>query len=270
MVQQLTMFGRIVWGHPGKPRPKMNNNVKPPVPVIKDGQPVQQWSFGLAVEKAAHMQARGASQQEIAAQSFEYSVWPFFEAEAKTGFPNGVPPDFSWKFKDGDGIDKQGKPYADREGHKGHYIIAISTEAFAPNLFRQDGRGGYIALKPEELKTGDFVSVAVNLRLNIPTDRTHKPGLFVNPNGICFAFHGSEIVSGPDAQTMFGGQPQYAMPPGASTAPMMPQGGAAMPGTGMPPGAGQMPGTGMPPMQQPQGGYGQPQPGLMPGMMPPR
>lgn len=261
MPQQLTVFGRIVWGHPGVAKAKKDDNKQP---VLKDGQPVMQWSFGLAVEKATTMQARGCTQEQIAAQSFEYAVWPFFDAEAKTGFPNGVPGDFSWKWRDGDSMDRQGKPYSAREGYAGHYVIAISTEAFAPPLYRQVGNT-YQVIDPKELKTGDYVSASLTLKLNIPQNRNHKPGIYVNPNGVCFAGYGTAIISGPDAETMFGQQSQFALPPGASTQPMAPAGAPMMPGQAPMAGAPMMPGQGMPqqaPMQSGMPGQG------MPGQMP--
>ncbi|NUM72791.1 hypothetical protein HUU40_00375, partial [candidate division KSB1 bacterium] len=184
------------------------------------------------------------------ANSFEQAVWPYLDMEAKTGYPQGVPPVFSWKWKDGDSIDREGKPYANREGYAGHYVMTISSEAFAPPLYRFDGQQ-YHQMTADEIKCGDYVAVSINTKLNVPTDRTHTPGLYINPVGVCFVGYGAAIVNGPDAQTMFGGQ-QFALPPGASA---MPVASAGMPG---------MPG------QQPMpGGYApQPQAGQMPGQQP--
>ena len=132
MPQTFTAFGRIVWGHPGKPRtPKDDNTGQPKTK--QDGTPVQQWAFGLAVEKAATMQARGVT--DLSA-SFEHGVWPYFDAEAKTGFPNGVPPDFSWKWRDGDGMDRSGKPYSSREGYGGRNVIPVCTVVFPPAVVK--------------------------------------------------------------------------------------------------------------------------------------
>jgi len=64
MGTQFTAFGRIVWGHPGKMIQKKDNKKQP---VFKDGQPVMQIAFGLAIPKLATIQAQGGNP----AHSFE-------------------------------------------------------------------------------------------------------------------------------------------------------------------------------------------------------
>ena len=71
-----TCLGRIVWGHPLKPQNKTKDDQ---VVLGQDGQPVKQWSFGVAFPKA----------------DFLASVWPHLAAEAAKGFPNGAPPTFT-------------------------------------------------------------------------------------------------------------------------------------------------------------------------------
>lgn len=110
--------GRIVWGHPAKSKPKTQKNPQTGgnEVVIKDGQPVQQWSFGVAFPK----------------DHFQSVIWPAMAQEAATGYPNGVPRNFSWKYVDGDSVDNRGQPYSLREGYAGCIVLAISTEAYAP------------------------------------------------------------------------------------------------------------------------------------------
>jgi len=211
---QANCVGRIVWGHPGKEVAKTDQKTRQPI--LRDGKPVTQWAYGVAYPKA----------------DFMANIWPAMAQEAGSGFPNGVPQGFAWKMVDGDGVDKDGKPYSQREGYAGCYVLSIVTEAFAPPIFRQEG-AGYVQMKPEEIKTGDYVANSLKIVLNMAKERTHSSSLYINPQGVLFIGYGAPIVNGPSAQDMFGGR-QFALPPGASPTPMMPAGAAGMPGTGAP------------------------------------
>lgn len=205
--------GRIVWGHPGKAQIKKDARTKAPK-LDKEGKQVQQWVFGLAIPK----------------QNFFAQCLPFMQQEAATAFPHGVPQNFSWKYKDGDGIDGAGKRYGDREGYAGHCVLTISTEAFAPQLFKFEN-GVYRQLAPEEMKCGDYVAVKINCKFN-GAQSPNTPGLYINPNGIVHIGYGPEIVSsGQDPEEMFAGY-QFTLPAGASATPLMPT--APMPGAMMP------------------------------------
>ncbi|RUW55629.1 hypothetical protein EOA32_01010 [Mesorhizobium sp. M1A.F.Ca.ET.072.01.1.1] len=275
-VEFKTPVGRIVWGNPGKASQKKDQKGNT---VLKDGKPVEQWSFGLAIPRA----------------DFEAHVWPYMAQEAATGYGQGIPPQFSWKYKDGDnGVDRNGKPYNQREGYAGHYVLTITTEAFAPPIFKLQPNGTYAQLTGDQIKCGDYVACALSLKVNVPTDRTHTPGLYVNPVAIDHVGYGQPIINGPDAQTLFGGQ-QYQLPPGASATPVAAAGAPGMPGTMQPgqmpqpgampmPAGSPMPGPAAAPQMQPgmvpQPGYPQPQPmpapapdftrnaGMQPGQMP--
>ena len=222
-----TPVGRIVWGHPLKPQIKKDLNTNQPV--IRDGQKVQQWAFGVAIPKDKFGE-----------------LYNLMKQEALTAYPSGEPSNFSWKFKDGDGTGRDGKPYSEREGYAGHYVLTISTEAFQPPCYKYEGNT-YRQLEEHEIKTGDYVVVNLDMKANVPTNRTHTPGLYINPNAIELVGYGTEIKGsgGVDPNAAFGGH-QHQLPPEASATPI----GGAPAGVGMP-GTGAAP-QGMPPAA-PQG-----------------
>lgn len=238
----LTPVGRLVWGNPARSSIKKDQKTKQPV--LRDGKPVEQWVFGVAFPKA----------------EFNQQIAPYMQQEASGVYPHGVPAGFSWKFKDGDGVDRQGKPYRDREGYAGCFVLTVSTEAFAPPIYRNEG-GKYRQIDAKEIKTGDYIVMKLNIKANAPTNPSHTPGLYVNPVGIELVGYGAEIVSQTaDPDEMFGGR-TYQLPPGAHVAPIAPQTGVMPPyGAPMPPAQP----AAMPyaPPQQPQ--YAPAQPAAMP------
>lgn len=238
MAQQGTEFnssaGRIVWGHPMKltQRKDVYDN-----PIFNDdGTPAMGIAFGLAIPKP----------------EFMANEWPQMQAEAAKGFPNGVPQNFSWKIKDGDtDRDSKGNLLSNKEGYAGCYILTIaSNTGFPPSVYRWNGRA-YDQLTENDVKAGDFVSVAINAQVNVPQKSTHTPSLYINPQAIEFIGYGTPLaVGGVDPMQAFGGR-QHQLPPGASATPV----------SGAPAGV-QMPGTGG---GAPMGGG---MPGQMPGNMP--
>ena len=251
-----TPVGRIVWGNPAKSTKKTDQKTNQPI--YRDGKEVEQWVFGVAFPKA----------------EFEQKIWPYMYQEALSVYPNGTPSNFSWKYKDGDGVDNKGKRYAEREGYAGHYVLTVSTEAFAPPIYKFEN-GAYRQLNPEEIKTGDYVMLALILRANAPTNPTHTPGLYINPVAINHVGYGQEIVtSGVNPEDVFGKQP-VQLPPGASATPVAPVTGVAMPGTipqpapqGLMPQAAALPVPAHDYVQN--AGQARPMPTGMPGTMPPR
>lgn len=199
-VEFSTPVGRLVWGNPTRPTVKKDQQTKQPI--IRNGKEVEQWVFGVAFSKA----------------EFEQSVLPYLQQEAASAFPNGTPANFSWKFKDGDGVDPKGVSYAQREGHAGCYILTVSTESFAPPVFKFDN-GSYRQITPEEIRTGDYVQLSLTVKFNGATG-THTPGLYINPVGVNHVGYGEEITSvSADPTTLFGTQPAQ-LPPGASATPV--------------------------------------------------
>ena len=249
-IEITTPVGRIVWGHPGKSRAVMDQKTRLPR-TKQDGTPRTAWTFGVAFSK----------------QNFQNVIWPALAQEAQSLYQGGlVPQKFAWKYLDGDGIDGDGKPYSEREGYAGCYILSISTELQAPGLFKFNG-SKYDQLPAEAIKCGDFVAVGLNIKGNVPQDRTETPSLYINPTAVELVGYGTEIVSQgtADPNAVFGGR-QHQLPPGASATPIGGGGSVGMPGMGQQP----MAQPGMPQPMQPQ--YApQAQPGMMqPGMMPGR
>lgn len=209
-VEFVTSVGRIVWGNPARATTKKDQKTNQPI--MRDGQPVQQWVFGVAFPKA----------------EFQQYVLPYLQQAVGAVFPHGVPPQFSWKIKDGDGVDRKGKPYREREGYAGHYVLTVSTEAFAPPIYKNEG-GRYRQMNENEIKTGDYCVVKLNVKANAPTNPQHTPGLYINPVGIEHVGYGQEIIaSSADPDEMFGGR-TYALPPGASAVPQAPVSTVAAP-----------------------------------------
>ena len=205
-------IGRIVSGHPSKPEFKENFQTKQPV--LKNGVKVEEWRCKLAIPKDV----------------FNTQVWPQLHAEAATLYPSGVGRDFSWKFVDGDSPEcpKGSKiPYNVREGYPGHYVLTISTEAFAPPIFKFEN-GAYRQITADEIKCGDYVKLNVNIKAHNNNDG----GLYLNPNGFELVAYGKEIVfASADPTSLFGvGGQQYQLPAGASLTPVSSApAGAAMP-----------------------------------------
>lgn len=239
-----TGVGRIVWGTPHERQPVIDDKTKVQAIHAQTGQPIFEYAFGLAIPKADFG-----------------PIWTVMMQEAAK-VCNGQVPDFNtggfaYKVVDGDSmapaVPARGipsKPYSDREGYAGCYVLAIKSRLDNPppvfdwinNQWTQvdpnNLRGG------NKLKTGDFVQVG----LGIDGHAGQSPGLYLNPNGIQFVGFGTLIMRGPDANAMFGSSGPAALPAGASAAPVgaAPAGAAppAMPGAlpNAAPGAAPMPG----------------------------
>lgn len=200
-VEFVTSVGRIVWGNPARSMIKKDQNTKQPI--MRDGKQVEQWACGIAFPKA----------------EFQQYIMPYLQQAASEVFPHGVPANFSWKIKDGDGVDSKGRPYNEREGYAGHYVLAMSTEAFSPPVYKNEN-GVYRQLSANEIKTGDYVVVKLNVVGNQPKHANYTPGIYVNPMAFDHVGYGKEIVtSSIDPEEAFGGR-TYQLPPGASNTPL--------------------------------------------------
>lgn len=209
--------GRIVWGHPTKPRPATDDNNNPKLGA--DGQQLMETSFGLAIPRA----------------EFEQHVWPLMAAEAAKGYPQGAPSHFAWKMTQEHEIQKKtNRPYSEKEGYAGHVVLAVSTTLEPPGAFKWDG-ARWQQMQPDEIKCGDWVQCEINFKVNVPSKSTHTPSMYVNPRAIAFVGYGEPIQSGfqADPNAAFGNGPP-PLPPGASATPVAGGPGVGMPGGGMP------------------------------------
>ena len=247
-----TATGRVVWGTPFERQAVIDDKTKVQAIDPKTGQPVWEYAFGLAIPKADFPPIWAAMTTE-AAKVYNGQV-PAYDPNARDSF--------AYKFVDGDSMAPANiargipaKPYSEREGYAGCFVLAIKSRLpNPPPLFVWSG-SGWGQADPNNLqggnkfKTGDFVQVG----LNIDGHAGQSPGLYLNPNGIQFVGFGELIMRGPDANAMFGAGPA-ALPAGASAAPVAPGGAPMVPG-GMPGNSPGMPGNGQTP----------PAPGAVPG-----
>ncbi len=165
------------------------------------GEPMMEYGFGLAVPKT-----------ELAKPG---SIWEAIHAEAQSLYPGGhIPPSFAMKYKDGDGIDDKGVPFAQREGYAGHLVFACTTSL--PIKWFRFENGNNIMVN-DGIKAGDYVNVQLSIKAH-PAIAAGKAGLYLNPNAVQFLGYGKEIVNAPSGDQIFG----TSMPP-------VPQGASSIP-----------------------------------------
>lgn len=207
-----TPVGRIVQGDPYKRTvpPRQGNQ---PQKMGADGQPASSYFLALAIPKGdPNWPAYKAKLDAEARVS-----WPqFFDAAG-----NMVNPHFANKITDGDGIDKNGKPNAGKEGFAGHWVVKFASSLpQAPRSLAWDpAMGAWV--ETTTIKCGDYVSINHDCLTN---GSTQSPGMYMNPRQIAFEREGQLIVpidSGPTANEAFGarGGATIPPPPGAITPP---------------------------------------------------
>lgn len=230
--------GRLVRGHPMIKTQKTDPKSKQKI--FKDGQPVMSYSFAVAYPKQTFYQSQ---------------MWAVMNQTAISMFPQGVPQNFAWKIRDGDGVDQFGKRYDTREGYGGHIIVNYDTQ-FQINAYRQNPSGAWDQITEHDFKTGDWIAVSVNVDGNKPAvGSLLTPSLYLNPQGILHIGNGPAIINAPSADQMFAGH-QYQLPPGATAPGGPPQMPAGMPNApGMAPGYPQGGPSAQQPYQPPQQGY---------------
>ena len=195
--------GRIVWTLGSdifQGKVKTDDRTKQVIIDQKTGQPVVEYGFGLAIPKI---------DPRTGQNSAEYvKVWQALNAEALSIFPTGhIPQGFSMKYKDGDGVDHNGVPFSNREGHAGHIILACVTR-IPIKYFRFEG--GNNILVNNGFKCGDYVNVQLNIKAH-PALGQSKAGLYVNPSAVQFIAAGKEIINTPSGDQLFGTQsPVYS------------------------------------------------------------
>ena len=209
--------GRIVWtsGDLFKGKPKIDQNTKQPR-VGRNGEPLTEYGFGLAVPKSA-LAMTGKDQPG--------EIWAAIHEEAFTLYPSRqLPPSFAMKYKDGDGIDDKGQPFANREGYAGHLVFACTT-SIPIKFFRHEN--GQNIIVNEGIKCGDYVQVQLQIKAH-PAEGTAKAGLYLNPNAVLFLGYGTPIINAPSGDQIFG-TAAPTLPPGASATPIAPSNNLLVP-----------------------------------------
>lgn len=146
----------------------------------------------------------------------------FLADEAKLAWPqyhdaagNCTNPTFASKIIDGDSRDEKGKPWADREGFAGHYVVRYAS-TFAPKVMEWDpALGGWKETEKGKIKLGDYIQVSGSTQSN---NSAQSPGMHVNPSIIGFVREGERIVLGITADQALGAGPGGAGPGGAPAA----------------------------------------------------
>lgn len=257
--------GRIVWTSGDLFKGKVKTEFGTQIPKKNAlNETMMEYGFGLAIPKSVLGQPQPGQTEDI---------WMAIHAEARMLFPSGqIPPAFAMKYKDGDGIDDQGRAFNLREGHAGHLIFACTTSL--PIKYFKWENGANVMIN-EGIKCGDYVNVQLNIKAHAAIG-AGKAGLYMNPNAVQFLGYGKEIINTPSGDQIFGaGMPP--LPAGASVTPVAPHPGMLVPsappagGPPMPPGMPMAAPTGPPPphygvvppaFQPPPGG--QPMPGPAP------
>lgn len=205
--------GRLVFvvGDLFKGRQKVDQNTRQPM-VDQQGQPIMEYGFGLAVPKSVLSQSGVGQPGEI---------WAAMHEEAYQIYPSRqLPPDFAWKYKDGDGVDHNGSSFATREGYSQNLVFALTTR-LPIKYFKHEGAG--LVMVNEGIKCGDFVQVQVQVKAHGKMGQG-KPGLYLNPMAVLFLGYGKEIVNTPSGEQIFGNAAP-PLPPGASATPLSPHPG---------------------------------------------
>lgn len=212
-----TPVGRLVQGDCFVPQTKdQQGNPR----VVKSGpnigQPNPQFFIAVAFPK---MDPANPTATNAEFNAFYAILDRIARAEWPALFPTpGAPcvnPLFTFKVKDGDGTDRNGKSNAGKEGFAGHWIVSFAS-SYAPKVVRPTSPGVWETVTdPATIKRGYFVRVAGSATGN---DSPQTPGIYCNLDMIELVAYGPEIVSGPDAATAFAAP--AALPPGASAAPL--------------------------------------------------
>ena len=204
----LTPVGRLVWGHPGIARDKVNE---------KTGETTKEFAGGLAIPKAGEQHWNQTPWGQL--------IWNAGQA----GYgAQAQSPTFSWKITDGDSTipNKNGNAPADQEGYKGHWIVAFSSR-IAPRLVNANGSA---TIAPEAMKTGDWVQIygSVADNRNSAGQPAQSPGVYLNLEIVALTRPGEEIqarVAVDPRQVGFGN----ASIPAAALAAPAPAGGGLLP-----------------------------------------
>lgn len=164
-------------------------------------------------------------------QYFIEKIWPTLVQEAALVYPNAVNihPDnyeedrfFSWKIINGDSPyppakKPESKPYNQRTGFAGHYIIKCTKYGFCPDT-SAFVNGRWQKLDESQIKIGDYFDVV----LKIEAHKGQSPGLYISAEGYQLVEIGEAIASessgdpsklfGQNGKTLQGVLPQVGAP----------------------------------------------------------
>lgn len=213
MPQEIVIAGRIVQGQV-KLKPKVDDQNRPVMDKSTPPKQVVECYIGLAVPKnSADWNTAWAA---MYAEARGYAPWAnLFDANGQM-----VLRDFAWKYIDGDGVDAQGKPYSQREGFAGHYVLKLATR-YLPKCYPAGQYGAaYEMAEPDKfIKCGDYVRAIIQVAPNeVQPGGQAKAGLYLSPSKLEHIGKGKEIESGGgmSAEEGFGKAGPAALPPGAT------------------------------------------------------
>lgn len=207
----ISPVGRFVQGDVFSPN---NTNMQGGPLVDKSGNPKVEYFVRLAIPKGPEW------------DKFWGEVYQAGAADMPQHINN---PTFSWKIIDGDtAVDTKGKPYREREGWAGCWVIKASS-GYAPQVVDQNANN---INDPNMVKRGYYARIGVTVQGN---KENLKPGVYINLQFFQFIAYGEELRGGMDVAAALQGHAVGALPPGASTTPVA--GAAPVPSTGGAPAA---------------------------------
>lgn len=194
-VQFKTPVGRIVQGHPLE---KQDKNMQGQPLLTQSGQPTQRFFVALAFQKTdtSFGQLFGLMQQVAQASFPGMAILPPSDPRCR----------FSWKIADGDGMDDNNKPNANKPGFAGCWVVKFQS-SFPPKCYYAGKyRPEDMITDPKFIRRGWYARVAGTIEGN---GQVNKPGLYMNLSlfELCAGTEADEIVSGPDAAAVFADAP---------------------------------------------------------------
>lgn len=191
-VEFLTPVGRVVQGHP---LDKQDKNMQGQPLMTQSGQPTQRFFVALAFQKtdASFGQLFGLMQQVAQASFPGMTLLPPSDPRCR----------FSWKIADGDGMDDNGKPNANKPGFAGCWVVKFQSSYMPKCYYAGKYRPEDQITDPKFIKRGWYARIAGTIEGN---GQANKPGLYMNLSlfELCGGTQADEIVSGPDASSVFG------------------------------------------------------------------
>jgi hypothetical protein len=231
--------GRIVWvaGDLFKGQIKTIFGTQQPKLNAQTGEKEMQFGMGLSVSK-----------QDLQTPGIGAELWVAIHEEAWSLYPSRqIPPSFAMKYKDGDGVDDQGRPFALREGYQNACVFALTTQLPIRYFKWENGANTQIA---DGIKCGDYVEVQVMVKAHGAVGQG-KPGLYLNPLAVRLQAPGKEIINAPSGDQVFGvaapSTPQNYVAPPPPPAFNPPAPGGAQPHAPPPPHYDVLPPTHQPP-----------------------